>query len=264
VLLARLVKRMEDELGLSGSIGLSHNKFLAKIASDLDKPRGFAVIGRAETASFLEHRSVGLIWGVGRATQEALARAGIRTFADLRRWEPRDLAARFGSAGLRLHRLAWGQDARTVQRDARPKSISNETTFGEDIADADLLDGHLWRLAEKVSDRAKARRLAGRAVVLKLKRPDFALLTRRTALREPTQIADRIYRTARALLDDAPAGPFRLIGVGIAELTPEAGADGGGDLFDADGARRAEAERATDAIRARFGDGAILKGRALR
>ena len=264
VLLARLVKRMEDELGLTGSIGLSHNKFLAKVASDLDKPRGFAVIGRAETGSFLEHRPVSLIWGVGRATQEALARAGIRTFADLRRWEMRDLAARFGSAGARLHRLARGEDARRVEPDARPKSISNETTFGEDTADADLLDGHLWRLAEKVSDRAKARGLAGRVVVLKLKRSDFALLTRRTALREPTQIADRLYRTARALLDEAPAGPFRLIGVGLAELAPEAGADGGGDLFDADAARRAEAERATDAIRARFGDGAILKGRALR
>ena len=263
-LLTRLVARIEGELGVSASIGLSHNKFLAKVASDLDKPRGFAVIGRAETEAFLEPRPVGLIWGVGRATQEALAAAGIRTFADLRRWEPRDLAARFGSAGARLHALARGEDARPVRRDARPKSISNETTFGEDIAGAELLDGHLWRLAEKVSDRAKAKDLAGRVVVLKLKRADFALLTRRSALREPTQIADRIYRTARALLDAAPAGPFRLIGVGLAELAPAAGADRGGDLFDADAARRAEAERATDAIRARFGTGAILKGRALR
>ena len=264
VLLADLTLRIERELGLSGSIGLSHNKFLAKIASDLDKPRGFSVIGQAETEDFLADKPVSLIWGVGRATQESLERAGIRTIADLRRWEARDLARRFGSGGARLARLAWGEDSRPVQRDARPKSISNETTFGDDTGDPDLLDGHLWRLAEKVADRAKAKGLAGRVVTLKLKRADFRLLTRRTALREPTQIADRLYRTARALLDEAPRGPFRLIGVGLSELAPAGEADRAGDLFDPDAARRAEAERATDAIRARFGDGAILKGRALR
>ena len=264
VLLADLTLRIERELGLSGSIGLSHNKFLAKIASDLDKPRGFSVIGKAETEDFLADKPVSLIWGVGRATQESLERAGIRTIADLRRWEARDLARRFGSGGARLARLAWGEDSRPVQRDARPKSISNETTFGDDTGDPDLLDGHLWRLAEKVADRAKAKGLAGRVVTLKLKRADFRLLTRRTALREPTQIADRLYRTARALLDEAPRGPFRLIGVGLSDLAPAGEADRAGDLFDPDAARRAEAERATDAIRARFGDGAILKGRALR
>jgi DNA polymerase-4 len=264
LLLARLARRMEDELGVTGSIGLSHNKFLAKIASDLDKPRGFALIGAAETADFLAEQPVRLIWGVGRATQEALEAAGIRTFADLRRWDARDLAARFGSGGARLARLARGEDARRVVRDARPKSISNETTFGEDTADADLLDGHVWRLAEKVADRAKAKELAGRVVTLKLKRANHALLTRRTALREPTQIADRLYRTARALLDEAPRGPFRLVGVGLSDLAPAADADRAGDLFDPEAAKRAEAERATDTIRARFGDGAILKGRALR
>jgi len=222
------------------------------------------VIGQAETEDFLEPRPVSLIWGVGRTTQEALASAGIRTFADLRRWDLRDLAARFGSSGARLHRLARGEDARPVRRDARPKSISNETTFGENTADADLLDGHLWRLSEKVADRAKAKGLAGRVVTLKLKQADFRLLSRRTALRAPSQIADRIYRTARALLEEAPRGPFRLIGVGLSELSDAHGADTGGDLFDPDAARRAEAERATDAIRARFGEGAILKGRALR
>ncbi len=264
VLLARLVRRMEDEIGITGSIGLSHNKFLAKVASDLDKPKGFAVIGAAETEAFLADRPVSLIWGVGQATREALERAGIRTFADLRRWEMQELAARFGSSGMRLYRLARGEDHRPVQRDSRPKSISNETTFGEDTAELDQLDGHVWRLAEKVADRAKAKALAGRVVTLKLKRSDHSLLTRRSALREPTQIADRIYRTARALLDEAPDGPFRLIGVGLSELTGESDADRGGDLFDGGSGVRAEAERATDAIRARFGEAAILKGRALR
>ncbi len=265
LMLARLTKRMETELGVTGSIGLSHNKFLAKIASDLDKPRGFSVIGRDETAAFLKTKPVRIIWGVGLATQTALEAAGIRTIADLLRWERADLIARFGRMGDHLWRLARGEDTRRVNRDERPKSISKETTFFEDTSDPDLLDGHLWRLAEQVSDRAKAKALAGRTVTLKLKRGDFQQVTRRQALDGPTQIADRIYRAARALLDQAGIrGPFRLIGVGIGDLAPAAEADLAGDLLDPDATRRAAAERATDAIRARFGAEAIIKGRALR
>ncbi|MDX5349545.1 MAG: DNA polymerase IV [Paracoccaceae bacterium] len=265
VLLARLTKRMEDELGLTGSIGLSHNKFLAKIASDLDKPRGFSVIGRAETEAFLRPKPVRIIWGVGTATQAALEQAGIRTIADLLRWDRADLGARFGSMGDRRWHLARGMDARRVQRDERPKSISKETTFFEDTSDPDLLDGHIWRLAEQVADRAKAKRLAGRTVVLKLKMGDFQLVTRRHALPDPTQLTDRIYRAARDLFDHAGTrGPFRLIGVGIADLAPEDQADLSGDLLDPEARRRAAAERATDAIRARFGAEAIIKGRSLR
>ncbi len=265
VLLARLTKRMEEELGLTGSIGLSHNKFLAKVASDLDKPRGFSVIGKAETGSFLRPKPVRIIWGVGTATQAALEQAGIRTIADLLRWERSDLTARFGAMGDRLWHLAQGIDTRRVNRDERPKSISKETTFVEDTSDPDLLDGHLWRLAEQVADRAKAKRLAGRTVTLKLKRGDFQLVTRRHALPDPTQLADRIYRAARDLFDHAGTrGPFRLIGVGISDLAPEAVADLSGDLLDPEARRRAAAERATDAIRARFGAEAIIKGRALR
>ncbi len=264
VMLARLVRRMQDELGIGGSIGLSHNKFLAKIASDLDKPRGFSVIGRAETVDFLSPRPVSLISGVGEVGGTALDRAGIRTFADLRRWEQRDLEARFGSRGARLWHLARGEDMRRVTADAPVKGMSNETTFSEDIADADLLDGHLWRLADKLSGRLKARGRAGRVVTLKLKRADHRILTRRHALPEPTQIADRIYREARALLDPAIAeGPFRLVGVGLSGIGP-APEDGFGDLLDPQAQARAKAERATDAIRDRWGRDAILKGRALR
>ena len=265
VLLARLTKRMEDELGLTGSVGLSHNKFLAKIASDLDKPRGFSVIGRAETEAFLKPKPVRIIWGVGQATQAALEAAGIRTIADLLRWDRGDLGARFGSMGDRLWHLARGLDARRVMRDEKLKSISKETTFGEDTSDPDLLDGHIWRLSEQVADRAKAKRLSGRTVTLKLKKGDFQLVTRRHALSDPTQLTDRIYRAARDLYDHAGTkGPFRLIGVGISDLAPEDQADLSQDLLDPDARRRAAAERATDAIRARFGAEAIIKGRALR
>ena len=265
VMLARLVRRMKEELGVTGSVGLSHNKFLAKVASDLDKPHGFSVIGRAETLDFLRDRPVRLIWGVGEAGQEALARAGIHRFGDLRRWEKPALEARFGSMGGRLWHLARGEDARRVSADAPVKSISNETTFGEDTADPDLLDGHLWRMSEKVSDRAKAKGLAGRVITLKLKRADFRTVTRRQSLRDATQLADRIYRTARGLLDAAGAeGPFRLLGVGLSELCPAEEAERSGDLLDPQAARRGQAERAADTIRARFGPDAILKGRSLR
>ncbi|QMU58804.1 MAG: DNA polymerase IV [Boseongicola sp.] len=265
VMLAKLVKRMEDELGLTGSIGLSHNKFLAKVASDLDKPRGFSIIGQAETHAFLSDKPVGLIWGVGAQTKSSLEKAGIRTFDDLHRWEKIDLVARFGSMGERLWHLARGEDRRRVSANAPVKSISNETTFGEDTSDAEVLDGHIWRLAENVSDRAKAKDRAGSVVTLKLKRSDHSLITKRTTLSDPTQIADRVYRTARSLFDQvSDQGPFRLIGVGISHITAADMADTGGDLLDPGAGTRASAERASDKIRARFGSDAIVKGRALR
>ena len=265
VMLAKLVKTMREELGLTGSIGLSHNKFLAKIASDLDKPHGFSVIGAAETADFLHDKPVSLIWGVGQATRTALDTAGIRTISDLLRWDKTDLIARFGAMGDRLWHLARGQDARRVSANTPMKSISNETTFSEDTGDLDILDGHLWRLSEKVADRAKAKGIAGRVVTLKLKRANHAILTRRVALRDATQLADTLYRTARGLMDQAgDSAPYRLIGVGLSDLVPQDNADLSGDLLDPDAKSRASAERATESIRKKYGAGAILKGRALR
>ncbi|MEP1766955.1 MAG: DNA polymerase IV [Sulfitobacter sp.] len=265
VMLARLVRRMKTELGLTGSIGLSHNKFLAKVASDLDKPHGFSVIGEAETMDFLHDKPVRMIWGVGPAAQASLDKAGIRTFSDLRRWEQTDLIARFGGMGERLWHLARGQDRRRVSAHAPMKSISKETTFYEDTSDPDLLDGHIWRLSEQVADRAKAKHLAGRIVTLKLKRSNHSLLSRRVSLSDPTQLADRIYRTARGLFDQlGDQGPYRLIGCGISDLSDAEGADKLGDLLDPDAGKRSEAERATDAIRDRFGAKAIVKGRTFR
>ncbi len=265
VMLARLTRRMKDEIGITGSIGLSHNKFLAKVASDLDKPRGFSVIGQAETLDFLGSKPVRLIWGIGPAFQQSLDKAGIRTFDDLRRWDRAALHARFGQSGDRLYHLARGEDYRPVQRNAPVKSISNETTFGEDTADAEILEGHIWRLSEKVADRAKAKGIAGRVVTLKLKRHTHKILTRQSQLTDPTQIADRIYRTARELYDIVgDEGPYRLLGIGLSHLEPAQGADRSGDLLDRQAEQRAKAERATDKIRERFGTDAIVKGRALR
>jgi len=263
--LARLIKRMEEELGLSGSIGLSHNKFLAKIASDLDKPRGFSVIGKAETPAFLEGKPVSLIWGVGRAFQATLARDGIRSFSDLLRWERKDLAERYGSMGDRLWHLARGMDYRRVSPNAPVKSISNETTFFEDTGDLSTLDGHLWRLSEKVADRAKAGGKSGATVTLKVKRANFKTLTRQMRLSDPTHVADRIYSVARPLLDGViDEGPFRLLGVGLSHLEAAGEEQSFGDLLDPEATRRQKAEAATDKIRAKFGETAIIKGRSLR
>lgn len=265
VMLARLIKRMKEEVGLSGSIGLSHNKFLAKVASDLDKPRGFSVIGKAETTEFLRPKPVRLIWGIGPVAQESLGKAGIRTFDDLLRWDRRDLHDRFGDMGERLYGLARGEDPRQVSSNTPVKGISNETTFNDDTDDSDILDGHIWRMAEKVSARAKAKDIAGRVVTLKLKTSAHKSITRRLSLHTPTQLADTIYRTARGLFDQAgDMGPFRLLGVGISQMTAAQDADKTGDLLDPDAGKRAKAEEASDIIRKKFGAKAIIKGRALR
>ena len=265
VMLARLVRRMKTELGVTGSIGLSHNKFLAKIASDQDKPNGFFVIGRGDTETFLRDQPIRLIWGVGSATQDALDRAGIRTIRDLLRWDKQDLTSRFGSMGARLWHLARGQDRRSVTRHAPIKSISNETTLFEDVADRDLLDGYLWRMCEKVSDRAKAKELAGRVAVLKLKTSKHQIITRRVTLRDATQMADTLYRATSALFQQVPDGTaYRLIGAGLSDLCAATESDRSGDLLDPNAKKRSEAERASDAIRKKFGADAIIKGRSLR
>ena len=263
--LARLAKRIETELGVTISVGLSHNKFLAKMASDMDKPRGFSVIGRAETLDLLAPMPVGAIWGVGAAMAAKLEREGYRRLRDLREADPARLIARFGAMGDRLAKLSRGEDARRVNPKSPMKSISSETTFAEDIGGAELLEGHLWRLSEKVADRAKAKGLAGRTVTLKLRRANFRLLTRRVTGSGPENMADGIWRAARPLLQaELGAGPFRLIGVGLSGLTPEGAAAPAGDLLDPGAGKRRAAEAATDRIRARFGGESILKGRALK
>lgn len=264
-MLAGLIKRMEHELQLSGSIGLSHNKFLAKLASDLDKPRGFSVIGRAETLDRLAPLPIKKIWGAGKVLQAKLEGDGVRSFADLRRWDRDDLISRYGSMGLRLYHLSRGEDRRTVNRSEPVKSISKETTFGDDQWDIEKLKGYIWRLSEQVADRAKNKGLAGQTVTLKAKRADFRSLTRNTTLYEPTQMAERIFKTAEPMLKEVMnEAPFRLIGVGISHLYPEAKADHLTDMLEGDLRRKADAEKATDEIRKKFGANAIIKGRSLR
>jgi DNA polymerase-4 len=259
--LARFARRIEKEVGITVSVGLSHNKFLAKIASDLDKPRGFSVIGRAETLDFLAPRPVSSIWGVGRATAEALEAAGFRTIADLRRADETMLMRRFGVIGRRIHRLAFGDDLRPIDPGRDVKSVSHELTLDADVADYGELEGLLFRLSEKVSHRLKALGLGGSTIQLKLKTPDFHLHGRNRRLADPTALADRIFRTGRELLRQEVDGRrFRLIGIGVADLVPIDRCDPP-DLVDEGAGRRAKVEAAVDALRARFGEEVVESGR---
>ena len=261
--LARLAKRVEDELQITVSVGLSFNKFLAKVASDLDKPRGFSIIGRTEAVSFLDPKPVTLLPGVGKAFAQSLSRDGIFTIGDVRRRNPKELASHFGSSGLWLWRLSNSDDTRTVEPRSPAKGISAETTFEHDITAADQLEQILWALCEKVSARAKAADLGGNVVQLKLKTADFKIVTRRHTLDRPTQLARRLFETGRDLLKaEAKGKRYRLIGIGIADLVPAERTDEA-DLFDQKGARKDAAERAMDKVRAKFGSTAIKKGRSL-
>ena len=262
--LVSLVHKIESELGVTASIGLSYNKFLAKIASDLDKPRGFAVIGRGDAAAFLADKPVGLLWGVGAAMQRRLAADGIALIGQLRAIDEREMTRRYGKMGLRLARLARGEDARHVESVSRAKSISAETTFAQDESDAEALARTLRPLCEEVAARLKAARLAAGTATLKLKTSDFRIRTRSRRLADPTQLADTLFRTARHLLAGEADGAtrFRLIGVGADALVSAEGADLP-TLFDSQDGRPRRLERAIDDIRQRHGQGAVRLGRAV-
>jgi DNA polymerase IV len=263
-LLAALARRVEARLGVTLSIGLSYNKFLAKLASDLDKPRGFAVIGRGEAAAFLADKPVGWLWGVGQATQRRLAAEGIIRIGQLGALDRREMARRYGRLGVRLAQLARGEDDRRIEPDGQARSISAETTFARDEADGEALAKLLWPLCETVAARLKQSGLAAAGVALKLKTADFRVRTRSRRLAEPTQLAELLFRTARLLLAGEANGAtrFRLIGIGADRLAPAEEADLP-TLFEHDDGRPRRLEQAIDDLRQRHGDAAVQRGRGL-
>ena len=258
--LARLVRRVEQEVGITLSVGLSYCKFLAKVASDLQKPRGFSVIGEAEALAFLAPRPVTTIWGVGKAFAATLEADGIRTVGQLQTMQESDLMRRYGSMGQRLYRLSRGIDDRTVHPNDPAKSVSAETTFFEDISRYEDLVPILRQLSETVSSRMKKQEIAGHTVVLKLKTADFKSRTRNRRLEDPTQLADRIFRTGLHLLEKETDGAkFRLLGIGVTDLCDPSRADPP-DLVDQQAGRRAAAEAAMDKLREKFGKQAVETG----
>ena len=262
-----LIKLQNDvlrEIGVTVSIGLSYNKFLAKTASDLDKPNGFAVLGEHDAQEFLDKQTVGFIYGIGPAFAAKLERAGLRTIADVRRRTDKDLAQRFGDQGLRLARLARGEDHRPVNPVSDRKSISAETTFNTNISDLEQLKDKLWQVCSKTADRSKAKNLAGRTLTLKLKSTQFKTITRRRTLQQPVQLADIIFSELEPLLEAEVDGfkAYRLIGAGLSGLSEPVGDVA--DMLDLKSAKRGAAERASDIARAKFGPDAITTGRGLR
>ena len=255
--LARFAREIERDIGITVSVGLSCNKFLAKIASDMDKPRGFAALDQDEARAMLADKPVGFIFGVGPATQERLIHRGFRTIADLQRADENDLMKQFGSEGRRLWRLARGLDDRAVVPDRGAKTISSETTFETDIRDFAALEKMLWRLSEKVSSRLKNGELAGSTITLKLKTADFRQRTRSQSIQAPTQLAAKIFAISREMLAREIDGTaFRLMGTGVSALRP-ASQTHDSDMLER---RSADAERAIDNLRRKFGEAAVIRG----
>ena len=258
-----LAAEIESRHGVPVSVGLSYNKFLAKLASGLDKPRGFRVIGRTEAVSVLATLPVERIWGVGTVMQKRLARDGLTTIGQLQVIAETELVGRYGELGLRLARLSRGEDTRAVDPETGRKSMSSETTFEADISDPGRLERILWRRTEAVSASLKKEGIGGRTVTLKLKTAKFAIRTRSRTLSHPTQMADVIYATARRLLrGEADGERFRLLGVGLSDLASADVCDPF-DLADPDLVRRKKIENVVDNLRKRFGSDAIAKGRTL-
>ncbi|GGY54468.1 DNA polymerase IV [Parvularcula lutaonensis] len=258
--LISLQRTIENDVGVTVSVGLSHNKSLAKMASDLDKPRGFAVIGAEETLAFLAPKAVNSVHGVGKAFAEKLRRDGIETIGDVQKRELRELVERYGEAGMKLHARAMGKDPRRVKTDRATKSISGETTFSEDISDQKALEDKLYAMCVKVSLRAKAKQYAGLVVTLKLKTNRFRSLTRRRTLGVATNLAEVLFEEGRALLREELQGSartsYRLIGIGISDLVPADSARQ--DLaYPEKHEKLQKKEDALDALRARFGDAVI-------
>jgi DNA polymerase-4 len=262
--LARFASRIEREVGVTVSVGLSYCKFLAKMASDLDKPRGFAILPRDEAKAWLAPQAVGRLWGVGKKGQQKLDQLGFRLIADLQKVDEGTASARLGDDGRRLWRLAQGIDDRRISPDRETKSISSETTFDVDVRDQEELTRVLLGHCDRVAGRLRRAGLAAAGVTLKLRLPDFSLRTRSRAGLRPTQLAPRLFAAARALLEAQPRGAaYRLIGIAATDLEPASTADDA-DLLDVDAGREKLREAAIAALREKFGAGAVERGLAFR
>lgn len=263
--LARATLKIEREIAVTVSVGLSYNKGLAKIASDLNKPRGFSIIGKAEASAFLADKSPAIISGIGPVLVRKLFDDGITTIGALRQFDEMELMKRYGKSGLKLARFARGEDNRKVTISREAKSVSSETTFSSDTTDPDELSRRLWPLCEKVSKRLKAGDQAGQTVVLKLKTSGHQILTRNRKMPEPTQLATKIFEVAKPLVrKEANGRAFRLIGVGVTDITSPREADQP-SLLDGGGAsKRVEVERAVDEVRAKLGDKIITRASQLK
>ena len=260
--LIRLQNRIEKETGLTVSIGLAPNRFLAKIASELDKPRGFSVIGAANAKALLAPKFVRILPGVGPVFGKTLISDGYATVGDLAAADVRDLVKRYGEYGLRLHDLSHARDARAVNPEHDRRGMSAETTFHEDLETLSDLEDELWPLCEKVASKARRDGVASRIVVLKLRRTDFKIITRRTTRPDAVQTARALFAIGREMLAAEIGRPYRLIGIGLADIQDAEDAPLG--LFDTTETRALKTETTIDKLREKFGKDAVVSGRALK
>ncbi len=263
IVLARLANRIEHEVGVTVSIGLAQNRLLAKLAAGRDKPRGFSIIG-AEAAAWLSDQPVRLLPGIGPAQEKRLAAKGIIRLGQLQALTPREALTRLGEEGPSLAARSRGEDNRCVTVGGITKSISAETTFDRDLAERAAIEGHLWRLCEKLAGRLRGSDHAASGIVLKLRTSRFAIRTRNQRLVAPTVLPDTLFAAGRELLAREVDGTFfRLVGIGANPLVPIGTADLD-DLADPDRSRRARAQAAVDALRTRYGNDVVIRGRALQ
>lgn len=256
--------RVKGETGLTASVGVAPNKFLAKLASDLRKPDALVVLEPETYQRVLDPLPVSKIWGVGPSAEKSLARLGIRTVRELRETPVESLASRFGDFGAHLHELAHGRDDRPVHTDREAKSISHEQTFASNLTDPDDVRAVLVDQAEQVGRRLRRHGRFARTVTIKVRFGDFETVTRSETLAEATDQTAVIARESRALFDAWARAfrPVRLIGCGVSQLTETPGQGG---LFAQQTDERSRAiDRATDLIAGKYGKRAVTRAAALR
>ncbi|MCP5382635.1 MAG: DNA polymerase IV [Kordiimonadaceae bacterium] len=260
-ILSRTAARIANDIGITVSVGLSYNKFLAKLASDLDKPNGFSIIGKNEAKSFLARQPINKIWGIGKVLNNKMNRAGISQIGQLQNMDLKKLIKDYGAMGERLYYFSRGEDTRTVTSSQKIKSVSNETTLEKDISDYEILKKYLWSLCEKLSVRLKYQHLSAKTIHLKLKTANFRTVSRSVTLDVPTQMAEILYIQGKhLLLPECKGLEYRLIGIGVSNFADEQFSDLP-DLLDPAKENKIKTERAIDKIRQRFGNDIINKGR---
>lgn len=262
----QIKQRIRDELHLVASVGVAPNKFLAKIASDLQKPDGFVVIEPARIQEVLDPLPVGRIWGVGKVTGRMFDQLGIRTIGHLRQLSLAALNDLFGSSGEHYWQLSRGIDDRRVIPDREAKSISHETTFSHDIDDVEILHAWLVELAEQVARRVRRHEIKARTVEIKVRFADFRTINRSTTLAEPTNITQELLAAGSQLLKTRLPPrhlPVRLLGFGVSGF--DASGVSQGQLFgEEERLRQRELDVVADKIAERFGKAAIRRGGATR
>jgi DNA polymerase-4 len=262
----RIKQEILDELQLVVSVGVAPNKFLAKIASDLEKPDGFVVLEPADVQSFLDPLPVSRLWGVGRVTEQQLHALSIRTVAELRQMPKKIIRQHFGQHGEHLWQLAHGLDDRRVTPEREAKSISHETTFAQDISDLEILRAVLLNLTEQVAWRMRRHDLCGRSVQLKLRFADFRTITRMHSLRHPTHSTDELWDTVSQLFNKTSAAglpPLRLIGMGVSGFqTDHESAQL--NMFDEPQIEANNVDKLADDINSRFGHKLLSRARGIR